>query len=352
MMTDKQLKITNSTMKIGRKEAQAFIRNCGYDKQRNLREWHVQELADRMREGAFVPTTIIAICTLGNKRMLVNGQHTMHAVAQTGCEYEFLVQEYACDTEDDVSFIYSRFDVGVPRSERDVYNAMDVCAKFGITSMERSYLTGGVKVIARGFRPSSVQTDFRFKDKTGFQYGLMVEWLPYMKQVATLIEGGERTAKNVLKRCHIFGACMWIIRHAKDKQKAVEFIRGFAMNDGMRRGDPRKICLESIVNHRSEIVSTEIFCGAWNTFVRDEWSPANEKSTRQSISRYANGMEKKKKISMIGTKPVSEILTEKQAAETPVVVRRQPKKVKTVSVGKHVMAASGGSVVRRRRAAS
>jgi hypothetical protein len=261
-----------------------------------------------MAEGTFSPTGIVALCKLDGKTLLVNGQHTMHAVVKSGRGFMFTVQEYTCKDKEDVSSVYSRFDVHKRRTENEILNSMDVCEKYGLSKTERTFLAGAVKAISRGFRLSSGKNDYRFNDKY-FVVSVMEEWIPHLKHVLGLMDGGERISREILRRRHIMAACLWISRHVreKDRKKADEFIRGIAMNDGMRRGDPRKIFIDEVHGMRSDTDSLCIFCGAWNTFVKGEWNGAQEKSTRQSISKYANHMKHIKRVNMSGTKPVFEL---------------------------------------------
>jgi hypothetical protein len=319
------------TMNIGPKAALQILTNCKYDKQRPIREWHVDDLANFMCNGTFTPTNIIAMCRLNGEYLLANGQHTLSAVVKSGQSYNFTVQEYDCNSQDEVAAIYSRFDIHMRRTEADIFNSMDVCQKLGLTKTERTLLSGAIRVIAKGFKSSSSRNDYRFNNKD-FVLSLMTEWLAPLKKVVALIDGGERIAREILHRRHILAVCMWIVRYSKDQDAAAEFIRGFAMNDGLRRGDPRKIAMDDIHKLRSDVENLYAFCGAWNSFYRKEWDGGKERSTRQSISRYANYMVKWKRANISGTKQVFEIVPERVV----------------FSVGKAAPKNNGVSVIRKK----
>ncbi|SDE21561.1 hypothetical protein [Desulfuromonas thiophila] len=90
-----------------------------FDGQRNVRESHVNMLADEIRRGTFL-TGDIGLARLDGRIYLVNGQHTILAVERSGIPIEAVVSWYQCETKDDVSDLFRRYDNNLVRSLRDV----------------------------------------------------------------------------------------------------------------------------------------------------------------------------------------------------------------------------------------
>jgi len=90
--------------------------------QRPLRTRHVRFLAEKMRKGEFRTGNIaVAIKSDGSDgQILMNGQHQIEAVIQSGIPIEVFQEVFLCKTEDDLSKLFRQFDNTPIRSIADM----------------------------------------------------------------------------------------------------------------------------------------------------------------------------------------------------------------------------------------
>ena len=68
---------------IGPTQAKSLLQS-NYSRQRKRREWHVQELANEAVHGRIIPGTPINIGVMSGREYLLNGQHILGCIVETG----------------------------------------------------------------------------------------------------------------------------------------------------------------------------------------------------------------------------------------------------------------------------
>jgi len=92
-----------------------------YEKQRPLSVSHVHNLCEAIKSGEFHSGEIaIAVDELTGKQTLMNGQHQLNAVLQSGKPIHATITVATCSTISDESNFFSQFDVHKARSIADV----------------------------------------------------------------------------------------------------------------------------------------------------------------------------------------------------------------------------------------
>jgi hypothetical protein len=103
--------------------AKRLLTTNNYGAQRKLRPQHVQRLIGEIENDRFT-TGHIALATNGDgRRYLMNGQHQLHAIIETGIPVEALIEEATCQTAEDMSMYFGQFDVNESRSLSDLVHA-------------------------------------------------------------------------------------------------------------------------------------------------------------------------------------------------------------------------------------
>jgi len=101
--------------------AEHYLKYNTYEHQRPVREAHVNELADKMKDGRF-RFGDIAFGLYNNKPVMVNGQHQSHAVIKSGETVPCVLEKYRCSSKMDLADLFRQFEL-LPRSLRDMVKA-------------------------------------------------------------------------------------------------------------------------------------------------------------------------------------------------------------------------------------
>jgi hypothetical protein len=92
-------------------------------------------------------------------------------------------------------------------------------------------------------------------------------WYPYAERYFALTEQAPGNGKAALRRQSVAAVAMYTLRF--QPEKAAEFWQGLAMDDGLRRTDPRKSLLEKLRSGdgaRSIAFQMHAVAAAWNAF--------------------------------------------------------------------------------------
>jgi len=115
---------------IGPKEASKLLETN--EKNRSIKKVHLEYLTRQMNENKWKENTGESI-KISKKGKLLDGQHRLQAVINSGKKLKFLV---ATDLEEEV---FAVIDSGVSRSSGDVLHAMGVHNAFSVAALIRNY---------------------------------------------------------------------------------------------------------------------------------------------------------------------------------------------------------------------
>jgi len=116
---------SKKTIKLTPRMTEELLKLDLFGAQRPLRTKWISTLANIIREGLFL-TGEIGIAVLkydGDKEVLINGQHQLHAVAIANKPIEVEYTVYECESPQDASLLYSQFDNHSPRTLANVVKA-------------------------------------------------------------------------------------------------------------------------------------------------------------------------------------------------------------------------------------
>lgn len=235
---------TTSEMEVvSPRVAQEILANYQYDKQRPLRAWHVKQLADEMEHGRFSPDAI-KLANVNGVWRLLDGQHRLQAIIQSGKTYSFPVIRYTGLTPEEASTIYAYTDIPLRRSDSDSARAYEVDVATGLTQTHLLYLGGALEVIHSEFKPIPQSARMSRSVKAG----LCVQWARWYRlyQQDAMIQ----STIVVMKRASVVSVALQTYRYVPDK--ASDFWHQVAVDDGLRLGDPRKTLGAWLRNTRNE----------------------------------------------------------------------------------------------------
>lgn len=111
--------LSREIMTVTPTNAVEYLKLNTLNAQRNLVPAHIKRLEGKIKDGRFrIGSLGVAIISNGNKekRFLVNGQHQLSAVINSGMSIEVTLEKYICDDDSEVSSLYRQFDTHYSRS--------------------------------------------------------------------------------------------------------------------------------------------------------------------------------------------------------------------------------------------
>lgn len=210
-----------------------ILSQSDHEYQRPLSRSHVNFLAKEMKAGNFLSNTI-ALCQNGtSKRYLINGQHTLNAIFESGISLTLPIQVFSVESKDDVYSYYARLDKHRKRTRADTFRAFDMENKLGMnyTAVNRygacaNFMLNGLKSSGGHQVPVS---DFEVMN-------FMIDWQEYAKQFLVSIEASN-SLRIPLERKEVFSVALITFRYSS---RAYDFWSYVATDDGLHVGDPRK----------------------------------------------------------------------------------------------------------------
>lgn len=121
--------------------------------QRPLNKNHVARLAKQMKNSRFQDVSPIHLicCEENELTYLVNGQHTLNAIIQSGVSVALTIRRDIYKTIDDVRLAYTVTDHSKGRRPQDTYRAIGLDTKLGLTLSEIDYMSSAIKFMSSGF---------------------------------------------------------------------------------------------------------------------------------------------------------------------------------------------------------
>lgn len=260
------LSFAEGNMVVTPELAERIVTEANYERQRPVRQFHVDDLAQHMRRGTFTAKTQIFFGFTPDGRLhLVNGQHRLRAVMSSGVPIEFQVAIVPVATDEELAALYYRHDrLARQRSVPEVLTAVDVCGRFGINATTARMVFLAVPLLASGFQRPNYQTDPLIRDD-GARLAFAEQWWPLAANYQELVADAPGAAKKKLLNPQVTAVGLVTLRH--QRSRAEDFWRGIAENDGLKKGDPRRTFLLDEHNlSGSQPVAASVAAGAWNAF--------------------------------------------------------------------------------------
>jgi hypothetical protein len=235
-----------------------------FERQRPISDRHVARLAEEMRRGWFLAGTAVFICVLPDGReQIVNGNHTLEAVAASGVSIPLTFIRRNVASMEDVARHYAAFDIGKVRTWRDTMLA----AGAGENLPMPNEVLSAVGHIMSGFEYNPNNAQARFSRPA--RLATMLEYEPAAHLISDVIAEAPNSNRRIVKRVAFLAVALFTAKY--QPAMAAEFWGGLAKDDGLKRDDPRKALQRYAVNnpgrgsfHRG--VQSRAAALAWNAF--------------------------------------------------------------------------------------
>ncbi len=277
--------------------ANLWLQENNYERQRPLRRRHVEYLAEEMRRGNFRQGTQIHFAEYDGKLHLVNGQHTLAAIAKSEISQILDI----CYTKEDPKDAYYRHDVGLKRTTADMFSALQVADEFGFTASQVNLVSSAVRFISDNFGNPDTN-----KNRTLHPDDHIKLFRDYADAAGSYFEiaaGHWRQIRTALIRAATASVALSLYKFVDNGTRSLvdEFWTGAIFDNGLVSGDPRKAAhahlLSSNVkttrsvgkNNMSSAKSARYLAQCWNawadgreiqwTQVRNEKAPIEIRHT-------------------------------------------------------------------------
>jgi hypothetical protein len=245
-----------------------------YENQRDLNKVQVAILASEMKSGQFTDSKIDVGVLNGSDRKLLNGQHTMHAIIESGVTCDLTVTEHYVTTEYDLAHLYETFDL---QRRRRYADSMRVHGLTGELSMNRTSIENLGAALA--WARSNFGVDrmmmklITFTDRR--EWSKMWKW--EMHAILEAISPCDSRTRNAITKQTVLSVALITMRY--QPEKAFSFWRQVAWQDGLRQYDPR----QTLRRYLSATTRTHEYSGnrvepyevsravalAWNAYMAD-----------------------------------------------------------------------------------
>lgn len=262
-------------------QAQEWLNDAMYDKQRPLRQNKVMFYASLMKSGEWMPNTLLRFCILGGKPRNVDGQHRLAAVIESQTAQKFFVSFEHVESDHELGLRYASIDSGNSRTPYDKLHALGIDGFYGWTATELNSITAAVKFISMDFRQNARVVDFSTKSTTMLLDKYASSFDAYRQFSGKLPSYMISSAK---RRSTIAVALIMIQQSSRKygTEKVKDFWEGTFLREGTAKDDPRKVAFDHLVGSgmeggglslRKEIVtaaySARYVANCWNAFAED-----------------------------------------------------------------------------------
>lgn len=263
-------KPTFTTRMVCPRDAQRWLTNNLYQGQRAFRPAHAQWLLSLMRNGHFRDGSVVTFGVLDGKHYLVNGQHTLAALAQYGQPLELTIEDHPVASESALAALYATFDRNLARTHADIYTAHGFGERHGLNKKASAAVSAAMTYVLSGFDESGADTRSLYGQylKDGeFRYAAMETWATEAVQYFGVCSGINTKQYTLMYRAAIVAVGLVCFRFAPHDQ-AVVFWSRVAQDDGLTAGMPERTLLQFLRNVPPEqtkrLAYSRYAAAAWN----------------------------------------------------------------------------------------
>jgi hypothetical protein len=225
--------------------AKHWLLEYNFGRQRNIRRKWVSYLAEQMRLGRFRRETSIEFTKTPDGRLeLIDGQHRLSAVVESGIAQPFLIHVITLDAQEDAALLYGTTDAHTPRTQEDYLQFAGIPQQLGLSRRQTRSIARAVGFMKNGFMlPRSTEQD------RVIVRSIIEDWALEGVEAFKMVKGKSNTIQRIWERSAILSVILVTLRHAEADAK--EFWSAVAADDGLRRVDPRKVCYEALMTMTS-----------------------------------------------------------------------------------------------------
>ena len=254
-------------------EAARMYGESRYEGQRVIRPYHVERLGHAIAQGTFRPGTQIHFAiTPDGRRHLVNGQHTLLAIAKGATNILLDIQEVLVPDIEDVHALFGGHDRGMLRSFNDIYHAQGVAERIDMGERQTEQLGSAMPNMLTGFSVVSwyAQHLRHLIYSAEFRIRAIEAWAPEARSFYSDISRGPKNMTVPMCVSGVLGLALVTYRFSP--KNASIFWSDVAHDDRLPQDSPQKQLCEFLLTRRRTGLRagniSRLVAGAWNAFSR------------------------------------------------------------------------------------
>ncbi len=258
--------LTTSITLVTPELAKKLRATCVFERQRPLNYDHVKRLATEMASGWFLAGTPIWLCQLPDgKRMIINGNHTLEAIATGIVSVPLTIITQAVKDIEGAAQSYICFDIQRSRTWLQAAHGIGLNETTPLLAPALSAMTYIMSDFKenRDYRSATVLSRrARFDELKKYQTAL--------GQLNGLLQGAIEINQRVVKRSATFSIAM--VTMQAQPSTAEKFWGEMLKDDGLRVGDPRHALLRYLLGKTTRMAQRQLHIGtalAWNAFYEE-----------------------------------------------------------------------------------
>lgn len=249
--------------------AQHWLAAYPYQGQRPVRNHRVTELATYMARGEFEVSEIV-IAHVGDHGYLVNGQHRLHAVVESGMPQRMVLIRRILPDLDAVARVYATFDRPMKRSDADGFRASGLAADVGLTDRQVGKLSAIAAFVDAGFLRHVQAATYALRSVSR-RSELVREWAPEARLYFDAISSAPRGVHQRLEGASV--ASVGIVTYRYQQESADAFWPVVAAGVGLEKDSPAytllRYLIDNIVMSSTMNRYTRAVAAAWNAHYAD-----------------------------------------------------------------------------------
>lgn len=247
--------------------AEDWLATAVYERQRKRSEWTVKRLLIEIEKGRFVVGSQIHFGLLDGKRKLVNGQHTLAAIAQSGAPMRLTVLTTPVDNEEELGQLYARHDRHRSRTPSDAFAGMNLSGRLDLSTAEVNAFGPALRMVLADFRNLHNNTNnVEVAYSLDYLADHMIEWSEIAGTYFEQVREAGTGLKGAFRRAAVVAVGLVTLKHQPDVAK--EFWAGAAANDGLLKLDPRQALVTFLLREGSRTGSATHYArhvaATWN----------------------------------------------------------------------------------------
>lgn len=276
-----------TTKVIGPQEAEAMLVSYKYEHQRKPSKPWVKYLAEEMRAGTFDQSTTVRVSRVNGTGYLIDGQHRLMAVIESGLPQRFVIVENKESDPDRIADMYTRIDQNRKRTTDERFRTLDLADRWGITPTQVNQLGAAVRLIHVGWSSTVTSVPLHQDDHLKLMDDYASAYADFL--LVAMTSGGIKTRGILvaLRRAATVSVGIITFRYSRDKYGDLvdKFWDGAINDDGVANSDPRKFANRhmnetgmiggTLVSNRSQIMtpraSSRILAACFNDYVQGKY---------------------------------------------------------------------------------
>lgn len=252
--------------------AEQVLNSCNFEGQRKRKPGRVAKSLRRIESGAWDPeaSTIVFARTPDGRLHLIEGQHRMAAISESGIATSSYVRIRAADDMQGVRRMYAQYDEpDSSRNDSEMLDGLQVADSIGVTKRVASAAFRAMTLLRTDLEPQGPSAADEARSRDG-RLEEITGWVDEIRQFARIFDTADPALKPYLLAQGTMAPSLYLLRH--QPVKAREFLFGLAKNDGLRRSDPRSRLISDFqtrgANKGSMRQGVARMSIAWNAFWR------------------------------------------------------------------------------------